>query len=50
LAPITAPSTVPTTIATGVFLVGGARADYAADRAAKHRADCRAIAPASMMP
>src|SRR5256885_9518409 len=29
-----------------VFLVGGARTDYAADRAAKHRADCSAITSA----
>src|SRR5947207_2702314 len=29
-----------------VFLAGGARTDYAADRAAKHRADCSAIASA----
>src|SRR2546425_3082539 len=29
-----------------VFLVGGARTDYAADRAAEHRADCSAITSA----
>src|SRR6266446_5483386 len=29
-----------------VFLVGGARTDYAADRAAQHRADCSAVAAA----